>query len=123
MEVAKTTADGLAQIRILAEVNRKDKNRVNQKLYRLLCDEAVLITAYENIKSKAGNMTKGSDHRTLDGYSLEMIRAVIQKLETEGFQFSHVRVQEGMTGFQCTGDKLCATGKPYLSILAQKASQ
>lgn len=29
MEVAKTTADGLAQIRILAEVNRKDKNRVN----------------------------------------------------------------------------------------------
>ena len=29
----------------------------------------------------------------------------------------------GMTGFQCTGDKLCATGKPYLSILAQKASQ
>ena len=74
MEVAKTTADGLAQIRILAEVNRKDKNSVNRKLYRLLCDEAVLITAYENIKSKAGNMTKGSDHRTLDGYSLEMIR-------------------------------------------------
>ena len=35
----------------------------------------------------------------------------------------HQMVLKGMTGFQCTGDKLCATGKPYLSILAQKASQ
>ena len=94
MGVAKTTADGLAQIRVLAEENRKDKNRVNRKLYRLLCDEEVLITAYENIKSKAGNMTKGSDYRTLDGYSLEMTRTVIQELETEDFQFSPVRVQE-----------------------------
>ena len=93
MEAVYTTTDGLAQIRLLAEENYGQKNHVNRCLYRLLSDEAVLITAYENIKSKAGNMTKGTDNRTLDGYSLKVIRKVIQELEAESFQFSPVRVQ------------------------------
>ncbi|UYM16273.1 reverse transcriptase family protein [Endozoicomonas euniceicola] len=93
MEAVYTTTDGLAQIQLLAEENYGQKNHVNRCLYRLLSDEAVLITAYENIKSKAGNMTKGTDNRTLDGYSLKVIRKVIQELEAESFQFSPVRVQ------------------------------
>lgn len=30
-----------------------------------------LVIAYESIKSKKGNMTKGSDSTTLDGFSIE----------------------------------------------------
>ena len=93
MEAAKVSADGLVQIRLLAEVNRQDKNHINYGLYRVLCSEEVLITAYQNIKSKSGNMTRGCNSRTLDGYSLDEIHKVIRELETEAFRFSPARVQ------------------------------
>lgn len=37
--------------------------------YEVLSDPQHLIEAYESIKSKSGNMVRGSDRETLDGIS------------------------------------------------------
>ncbi len=65
---------------------------VNNQLYRLMYKEDLYIVAYERIKSKPGNMTAGTDKETLDGFSLETIREIIQEMKTEQFQFKPVRM-------------------------------
>jgi len=49
------------------------------------------ILAYERIKSAPGNMTPGTDGKTLDGFSLHMIDEIIEEMRTEQFQFKPVR--------------------------------
>jgi hypothetical protein len=39
--------------------------------YDVICNPVTIKLAYETIKSKAGNMTRGTDRETLDGISLE----------------------------------------------------
>jgi nicotine oxidoreductase len=53
--------------------------------------EDLYILAYERIKSAPGNMTPGTDGKTLDGFSLQMIRDIIEEMKTEQFQFKPVR--------------------------------
>jgi len=49
------------------------------------------IVAYERIKSAPGNMTPGSDGKTIDGTSMKEIHSLIQEMQTEQFQFKAVR--------------------------------
>lgn len=51
----------------LDESNRLDVTLRNDKLINLIADVEVLRLAYELIKSKPGNMTRGSSGETLDG--------------------------------------------------------
>lgn len=50
-----------------------------------------LIYAYENIKSKPGNMTPGVTPETLDGISIETFQKISEKLRDESFQFAPSR--------------------------------
>src|SRR5438874_13372006 len=70
-----------------------DRQWVNEDVYRLMYKEDLYIVAYERIKSKPGNMTPGTDEETLDGFSLEVIREIIQEMKTEQFRFKPVRQQ------------------------------
>lgn len=45
------------------------------------------MVAYERMKSAPGNMTPGSDGKTIDGFSLQMIQQIRQEMRTEQFQF------------------------------------
>ena len=91
--------------------NRQWKNR---DLYRLMYKEDLYILAYEQIKSKPGNMTPGTDGETLDGISLETIREIIQEMKTEQFQFKPVRItfipkangKMRKLGIPCVRDKI-----------------
>ena len=56
-------------------------------LYKLICNEDILFGAYYEIKSKPGNMTPGSDGKTLDGISQKLINEISIKLINETFQF------------------------------------
>lgn len=47
--------------------------------------------AYENIKSKPGNMTPGVTPETLDGLSEEMVQGISGSLRDESFKFSPSR--------------------------------
>jgi|GEM_PF-533542 len=77
----------------LEYLRKSNSNRcwVNNQLYRLMYKEDLYIVAYERMKSKPGNMTAGTDKETLDGFSLETIRAIIHEMRTEQFQFKPVR--------------------------------
>lgn len=80
----------LWKLEILREKN-VNHNWVNKRLYPLMFREDLYITAYQRLKSKPGNMTPGPDGSTLDGFSLEIIRNIIQDMRTEKFKFSRAR--------------------------------
>jgi retron-type reverse transcriptase len=50
-------------------------------------NERLFEMAYDNLKSKPGNMTQGIIPTTLDGFSIEIIRKIISELRDESFQF------------------------------------
>ena len=69
----------------------RDRQWINDDLYRLLYKADLYILAYERIKSKPGNMTPGTDGETLDGFSMEAIQTIIEEMRTEQFSFKPVR--------------------------------
>lgn len=77
----------------LETLRKLNSNRqwVNDDLYRLMFKEDLYIIAYEQIKSKPGNMTPGTDGETLDGLSMKTTGGIIEAMRTESFQFKPVR--------------------------------
>lgn len=57
-----------------------------ERLYRILFNDQMYYAAYQRIYSKAGNMTKGSDGKTIDQMSLERIEKLIDALKNESYQ-------------------------------------
>jgi group II intron reverse transcriptase/maturase len=76
---------------ILRTKNRTHPTWVNRGIYRLLFNPSLYVLAYERLKSKPGNMTRGTDDRTLDGFSLETIQEYIALLRTEQYRPHPVR--------------------------------
>jgi group II intron reverse transcriptase/maturase len=60
---------------------------IDKNLYNFICDPELLKLAYENLKSKPGNMTPAINPTTLDGFSLTVLNQIISELKTEKFQF------------------------------------
>ena len=50
-----------------------------------------LVIAYESIKSKPGNMTEGTSPETLDGISLDYLKAIQKDLRSGSFNFPPAR--------------------------------
>lgn len=63
----------------------RDKGYKYERLYRLFFNEQMFMVAYESIKSKPGNMTPGTDGKTIDGMSIERVNALISKLKDESY--------------------------------------
>jgi len=80
----------LQRLERLRQLNT-DREWTNDHLYRLMYKEDLYILAYERIKSAPGNMTPGTDGKTLDGFSLRAIEEIIEEMRTEQFQFKPVR--------------------------------
>lgn len=57
-----------------------------ERLYRNLFNQEFFLLAYNNIYAKPGNMTKGTDGRTIDGMNLQRINNIIQMLRNETYQ-------------------------------------
>lgn len=57
-----------------------------ERLYRILFNEEMFYVAYQRIYAKEGNMTKGSDGKTIDGMSLTRIADLIDLLRKETYQ-------------------------------------
>jgi group II intron reverse transcriptase/maturase len=57
-----------------------------QRLYRILFNEEMYYIAYQKIYSKAGNMTPGSDGKTIDGMSVSRVKHLIESLKDESYQ-------------------------------------
>lgn len=64
---------------------------IDRNLYNLVSNVDTLIYAYENIKSKPGNMTPGVTPETIDGISKEKVQKLSDSLRDESFKFSPSR--------------------------------
>jgi retron-type reverse transcriptase len=67
------------------------KKPIDRNLYKLLSDVDMLQHAYENIKSRPGNLTPGVLDETLDGISKKTLEELSKKLVDESFQFRTAR--------------------------------
>jgi retron-type reverse transcriptase len=79
----------------LNKLNQESKNMkpIDRSLYGLVCDLDMLKLAYENLKSKPGNMTPGIVPETLDGISIKApeLEKIQRDLKSEKFQFKPIR--------------------------------
>ena len=57
-----------------------------ERLYRILFNEQMYYIAYQRIYAKQGNMTKGVDGKTVDGFSISHIEQLIDTLKNETYQ-------------------------------------
>lgn len=63
----------------------KDKDYKYERIYRILFNEELFMLAYEKMKSKPGNMTAGTDGKTIDGTTLQRIGKLIDSLKNESY--------------------------------------
>jgi retron-type reverse transcriptase len=54
--------------------------------YECIIKKEVLFACYEKMKSKPGNMTRGTDSETFDGISNSFFDRLVEELESEKFQ-------------------------------------
>ncbi len=73
------------------QVINGSRDKKYYKLYLILSNSNFLLACYKQIKSKPGNMSKGSNDDTLDGISLKKFDDMINKLNKGSFKFSPVR--------------------------------
>jgi len=75
------------------EQHSNQKDYIYERIYRNLYNPEFFYAAYQKIYSKEGNMTKGSDNRTIDAMSLKRIDALIEQLKNESYQPAPARRQ------------------------------
>lgn len=63
----------------------KVKDYKYERIYRILFNEEMFMLAYEKIKSKPGNMTPGTDGKTIDGMTLKRVGKLIDSLKDESY--------------------------------------
>ncbi|KHD08550.1 hypothetical protein PN36_14080 [Candidatus Thiomargarita nelsonii] len=85
-------SSALKELEILKSRNVERPECQNTGLYRILYKTDIFVLAYERIKSKNGNMTRGANNETLDGISPNWIDKTISELRTQKFKFSASRM-------------------------------
>lgn len=71
---------------------RSNKNDFKfKRLYNLILSKDLFIVAYQNLKSKKGVITPGTDNSTPDGFRTIKINKLINSLQDESFQFTPAR--------------------------------
>ena len=68
-----------------------DETYKYQRVYRNLYNPEFYLMAYDDIYPNPGNMTKGSDNKTIDGMSMKRITNIIDSLRDEKYQPTPVR--------------------------------
>lgn len=68
-----------------------NSNYQYQRLYRNLYNPEFYLTAYQKIQAKQGNMTAGTDGKTVDGMGMKRINTLIAGLKNFSYQPSPAR--------------------------------
>ena len=63
-----------------------DRSYTFERLYRNLYNRELFLLAYQNIYASQGNMTQGTDGKTIDAMSLNRIDGIIASLKDESYQ-------------------------------------
>ena len=81
-------SDAIRRLRWLEDKCRNDVDYEARDIYKLMYNKTLYEVAYQNLKSKPGNMTPGITPTTLDGFSSEAIDDIISKMRDDSFQFT-----------------------------------
>lgn len=81
----------LGMIEAIRKESEENQGRQFKGLIKIIADPVTLSLAYELIKSKPGNMTKGVDNSTLDKVSKEWITKIAKQLQAGQFKFQPSR--------------------------------
>ncbi len=68
------------------QIHSSDRSYTFGRLYRNLYNPELFALAYQNIYASQGNMTKGTDGKTIDAMSLNRIEGIIASLKDESYQ-------------------------------------
>lgn len=68
------------------EAKAKEENYQYKRLYRNLYNSEFYLQAYQNIYANEGNMTAGTDGKTIDGMSIERIEKLINSLKDHSYR-------------------------------------
>ena len=63
-----------------------NKSYKYERLYRNLYNPQFYLLAYQRIQAKPGNMTAGTDGKTIDGMGMARINALIEKMRDFSYQ-------------------------------------
>lgn len=69
----------------------KDVHYKYERLSRIIFNEQMFYVAYQRIYAKPGNMKPGSDDKTIDGMSIEIIGHLIDRLKDESYMSTLAR--------------------------------
>jgi group II intron reverse transcriptase/maturase len=75
----------------LYQKSKEDHDFKFRRLYRNLFNNDFYLTAYAKIYATEGNMTKGIDGKTIDGFSMIKIQSIISKMKCERYKPKAVR--------------------------------
>lgn len=78
-------------VKLYKIANKFPNKRLNINLYKFMYKKDLYIKAYNNLKSKKGNMTPAVEPDTLDGISLEFFDEVIKSMYDRSFRFKPMR--------------------------------
>ena len=68
------------------QTHSNDRSYTFERLYRNLYNRELFMLAYQNIYASQGNMTQGTDGKTIDAMSLSRIDGIIASLKDESYQ-------------------------------------
>lgn len=68
------------------EAKAKEENYQYKRLYRNFYNSEFYLQAYQNIYANEGNMTAGTDGKTIDGMSMERIEKLIDSLKEHSYK-------------------------------------
>lgn len=66
--------------------NSKNQSYQYERLYRNFYNPEFYLLAYQNIYANQGNMTAGTDGKTIDGMGMERINKLIDSLKDHSYQ-------------------------------------
>lgn len=70
---------------ILNQKSKHDEKYLFNRIYRNLYNKEFYLNAYGKMYSKEGNLTPGADGKTIDGFKVECIEKLIEKLKEEKY--------------------------------------
>lgn len=76
---------------ILKQKSKQDETYEFDRIYRNFFNEDFFMWAYQKIHAKQGNMTPGTDGKTIDGFNKKQIADLIELLKGERYQPEPVR--------------------------------
>ncbi len=78
--------DAERTLEVLGNISTKNQDYRFKRLYENLYNEDFYIRAYLKLAPHEGNMTKGTDGKTIDGFGFETVESIIQRMKLEQYR-------------------------------------